>query len=77
MARTYLEGMSRIAIDCLNCGHCASMAEDELSTHGIAPQGSLVTLSKRLVCRECGSKAVSTYRYVDDDEGPPLVPDSR
>jgi thymidine kinase len=64
---------SRIAIDCLSCGHCASLAEDQLRQFGFEPGGSLVTLSKRLVCKECGSKAVRTFRYVEDD-GPPLVP---
>ena len=46
---------TRIAIDCLSCGHCASLSEEQLQQHGFEPGGSLVTLSKRLVCRECGS----------------------
>ena len=64
---------TRIAIDCLSCGHCASLSEEQLQQHGFESGGSLVTLSKRLVCRECGSRAVRTFRYVED-EGPPLVP---
>ena len=64
---------TRIAIDCLNCGHSASLAEETLPTLGLQANASLVTLSKRLVCKECGSKAVKTCRYLDR-ESPPLVP---
>jgi hypothetical protein len=67
---------TRIAIDCLNCGHCSSVAEEKLPYFGLEPDASLVTLSKRLVCKECGSKAVQTYRYSDDGPAPPLVPES-
>jgi hypothetical protein len=66
--------LTRIAIDCLKCGHCTSVAEEKLAHFGIEPKGSLVTLSKRLVCKVCGSKAVQTYRYVEDPDGPTLVP---
>ncbi len=63
----------RIGIDCLNCGHCTSVAEEKLPYFGLAPDASLVTLTRRLTCKECGSKAVRAFRYVED-EGPPLVP---
>src|SRR5262249_19524857 len=62
----------RIAIDCLNCGHCTSVSQDKLSRFGLEPNVTLVTLSKRLVCKECGGKAVRVFRYVED--GPTLVP---
>jgi hypothetical protein len=67
-------GKVRIAIDCLNCGHCASISEAKLPYFGLKPDTSLVTLTKRLTCKECGSKAVQAYRYIDDADGPPLAP---
>ena len=71
----YILGMSqyRIAIDCLSCGHCTSLAEDKLPDFGLQPNTSLVTLTKRLVCKKCGGKAVRTFRYLQN-EGPPLAP---
>ena len=65
---------ARIAMDCLKCGHCTSMSEEKLSEFGLAPQASLVLLSRRLICSKCGSKAVQTFRYVEDPDGPSLVP---
>ena len=62
----------RIAIDCLNCGHCTSVSQDRLSHFGLDSDVTLVTLSKRLVCKECGGKAVRVFRYVEDS--PTLVP---
>src|SRR4051794_39716847 len=63
---SYISGMpTRIAIDCLNCGHTTSVAEERLPDFGLEQKASLVTLSKRLVCKECGSKAVRTFRYVE------------
>jgi hypothetical protein len=50
------------------------MAEEKLADFGLEPRASLVTLSKRLVCSKCGSKAVQTFRYVEDPDGPTLVP---
>ena len=64
--------MRRIAIDCLNCGHVGSMSEAALQDYGFGPDTSLVTLTKKFVCQECGSKAVRAYRY--EDEAPPLAP---
>ena len=64
----------RIAIDCLNCSLHGSMAEDDLLAHGLEPGSSLVTLTKRMICTKCGSRAVMAYRYVEDDLGPTLVP---
>jgi hypothetical protein len=63
-----------IAIDCLKCGHCASVSEQKLPYFGLEPNASLVTLSKRLVCKKCGSRSVQVYRYIEDTDGPPMVP---
>lgn len=56
-----------IAVECLRCGHCASISERELHDRGYAADTSLVTLTKRMVCKECGSKALRAFRYEDDD----------
>lgn len=67
--------MKRIAIDCLNCGHFSSMPEEDLEEFGLQADTSLVVLTKRLICKVCGSKAVRAFRYLDDPEGgAPLVP---
>jgi hypothetical protein len=66
---------TRIAIDCLKCGHATSLSEEKLTHFGLEAGASLVTLTKRLVCKECGSRSVQTFRYVEDDDGPPLVPE--
>ena len=66
---------TRIAIDCLNCGHGASVSEAKLPHFGLEPDTPLVTLTRRLKCRECGSKAVrAPIRYVADEA--PLAPES-
>jgi hypothetical protein len=62
----------RIAIECLTCGHCGSLTERELLRFGLAEHTSLVTLTKRLVCQECGSRSVRAFRY--DPDAPPLAP---
>jgi hypothetical protein len=62
----------RIAIDCLNCGHCTSVSQAKLSRLGLDPNVTLVALSKRLVCKECGGRAVRVFRYVEDS--PTLAP---
>ncbi|HET7680871.1 MAG TPA: hypothetical protein VFK79_12160 [Xanthobacteraceae bacterium] len=59
----------RIAITCLSCGHRSSVSEEQLPAFGLASDASLVTLTKRLVCKECGSRSVQTYRYGEDDTG--------
>jgi hypothetical protein len=69
------KALVRIAIDCLNCGHCTSVSQDKLSRFGLDPDVTLVTLSRRLICRECGSKAVRVFRTVEDS--PALVPKDR
>ena len=46
---------------------------EKLTYFGLPPNTSLVTLSKRLVCKECGAKSVQTFRYVPkplDGSGP-------
>ena len=50
------------------------MSEENLPEWGLEAGASLVTLSKRLICSKCGSKAVQTFRYVEDPDGPTLVP---
>ena len=62
----------RIAIDCLSCGHCSSVSVDKLSYFGLPPDVSLVQLTKRLTCKECGSKAVQAVRYIED--APDMAP---
>ena len=79
-----LSAMDRlIAIDCLNCGRCRSIPERQLVNFGWEPGVSLVTLTKRLVCSDCGSKAVRAFRYLDDPDqaqfvhgSPSVVPKS-
>ena len=63
----------RIAIECLSCGHCGSLAERELPRFGLAENAPLVLLTKRLVCQECGSRSVRTFRY--DPDAPPIAPE--
>jgi hypothetical protein len=62
----------RIAIECLNCGHRGSMSDRELPRYGLAEDTSLVLVTKRLVCQECGSRGVRAHRY--DPDAPPLAP---
>jgi hypothetical protein len=62
----------RIAIECLACGHAGSLDERELPHYGLAKDTSLVTVTRRLVCRECGSRSVRAFRT--DSEAPPLAP---
>ena len=62
----------RIAIDCLQCGHCTSVSQDKLPHFGLQADAPLATLTKRLVCSECGSKSVQAFRYIDD--APPTAP---
>ena len=66
--------LTRIAIDCLKCGHFTSIPEDQLTQFGMDAKAPLVMLIKRLVCKECGSRSVRCYRFVEDPDGPPLVP---
>ena len=73
-AHVHLYGVSqRIAIECLTCGHCGSLAGAELARFGLHEDTSLVVLSKRLVCQECGSRSTRAFRY--DPDGPPLAPE--
>ncbi len=61
----------RIAIECLSCGHRSSLAERDLPRFGLAEDTSLVTVTRRLVCQECGSRSVRAFREAD---APPLAP---
>jgi sporulation protein YlmC with PRC-barrel domain len=59
--------MARIALECLSCAHRASMSEDDLPGYGLEPGTSLVTRTKRTVCRQCGGLVVVAYRLGKDD----------
>jgi DNA-directed RNA polymerase subunit RPC12/RpoP len=61
-----------ISVTCLNCGHAGALDERELPQHGLPEDASLVTLTRRLVCQECGSRAVRAFRF--DPDAPPLAP---
>ncbi len=61
-----------ISIACLSCNHPGSLDERELPQHGLPESTSLVMLTKRLVCQECGSRAVRAFR--SDPDAPPLAP---
>ena len=59
--------MRRVAISCLQCDRHTSISEQALEEFGFRPDESLVKVTKKLVCSKCGSKAVSAYRYLDDE----------
>lgn len=69
---SFVMGIRRVAIDCLNCGHTATMAESELETLGYPSDVSLVLVTKRPVCSKCKRKAVRAFRYIDDELQPML-----
>jgi hypothetical protein len=54
--------MARIVVECLTCRHRAVMSDRDLQEHGSDSWISLVTLTKRMVCGRCGSRAVKAYR---------------
>jgi DNA-directed RNA polymerase subunit RPC12/RpoP len=61
-----------IAVACLNCGHCVRLSDDDLARHRVARDVPLVTLTRRLACSECGSRAVQAFRQ---DESPSIGPE--
>jgi RNase P subunit RPR2 len=63
---------TQIVIECLHCGHAALLHEDGLRKYGEEPGASLVSLSKRLICKECKSGSVRAYRRIDNEA--PLSP---
>jgi DNA-directed RNA polymerase subunit RPC12/RpoP len=65
-------GVMRIEIECLNCGHRGSLEEGELPRYGLSHDSSLVLVTRRLVCTECGSRATRAFRREPD--APPLAP---
>jgi RNase P subunit RPR2 len=69
---TLMRSNERIAIDCLNCGHCSSVSAEKQRYFGLPPDVSLAQLTKRLICKKCGSKAVQAVRYIED--APAVVP---
>jgi len=61
--------MKRIAIECLTCGHCASMAEEQLKAFRPKPDTPIAKFIRRLTCTECGSHSVRAWRYELQDAG--------
>lgn len=62
-----------ISVTCLSCSHANVLDERELPHYGLAEDTSLVTLTRRFVCQECGSRAVRAFRY--DPDAPSIAPD--
>lgn len=56
------KGPTLILVECLSCHHCSTLDACALRLHGETPATSLVTLSQRLVCRKCGSRALKVER---------------
>ena len=48
--------MRRVALDCLRCGHTATMAESDLETLGCKRDASLVLVTKKLICSNVRAK---------------------
>ena len=63
---------TEIVIECRHCGHAALLHETDLKKYGEAPGGSLVSLTQRLICKECKSGSVRAYRRIDSEA--PLAP---
>ena len=63
---------TEIVIECLHCGHAALLHEADLKKYGEAPGASLVSLTRRLICKECKSGSVRAYRRIDNEA--PLSP---
>jgi hypothetical protein len=59
----HINGMTRIAVECLSCGHCSSIPEERLKAFGISPDAPIAKFIRRLTCTECGSHSVRAYRY--------------
>ena len=56
-----------IKIKCLVCGHVGQIAEDDLPDYGFRPDAAIALISKRLKCRECGSRAMSAQRQASTE----------
>jgi hypothetical protein len=57
-----MSSRQHIVIECLHCGHCASMSESVLPDYGVRPDAPIASFIKRLTCIECGSGSVKAYR---------------
>jgi DNA-directed RNA polymerase subunit RPC12/RpoP len=64
---------ARIAVECLRCRHTAVLSDDKLESHGFSRDSSLVLITRRLVCQECGSRSIKAVR-TGPDEDATLVP---
>ena len=62
----------QISVQCLNCGHLAVIDDAHLAHHHLLASTPLVTLTRRLTCSVCGSKAVKAQRK---EASPPTVPE--
>lgn len=66
MAARPLIVKTRIAVECLRCGHCGSIAETQLPGYGEKPGAPIASFVKRLTCQECGSHGVKAWRVEDE-----------
>jgi len=51
-----------VFVECLRCGHRAVLGHDVLDRFGVAPDVTVVELSRSLVCQECGSRSTRAFR---------------
>lgn len=54
---------TKVGVECLRCGHAGTISEAELQSRGFKPDAPLATISKRLICGECGSRAIKAWRF--------------
>jgi len=64
----------RIAVECLRCRHTAVLSDDKLESHGFTRDSSLVLITRRLVCQECGSRSMKAVRVDSGPDDATLVP---
>lgn len=57
---------TRIAVECLRCGHCGSIGEAQLRDYGEKPGAPIASFVKRLTCQECGSHSVKAWRVENE-----------
>jgi len=68
--------MAVVVVECLRCGHRGKLTAAELESHGLGDDTSLVLITRRLVCQDCGSRSIKAFRRDDGDAAgdPTLVP---
>lgn len=52
----------KICVECLGCRHRAVIDDERLRETGRSSDVSIAELSRSLVCRMCGSRAVLVFR---------------